>query len=332
MKPAEKNQNRTQERNGQDGRDVGKRGRGHRNEIAVGVAIVLAVLFVFFGVRFLEDRPLFGGTFQLTTEFDQANGLLPGNAVKISGVQIGEVKDVELLPEGHRVLVRMQIRDGVVVPQGSVATIEGVSALDNVSIGIKPGAEGQPPLEDGASIPSRPTASMMERVNSTLAGAENTFDHAESLIAGTERDVDVVLANMRSASGEVAAILQNERGRLHGTLIDLRSTSAQLDGLTAKLDRAAEEGGDSLAVAMEQLNAVMRRLDLAVGRLERSSSSLEAVMAQIESGRGTFGRLVYDESLYTRLDSAAVHLESILADFQKNPGKYLEQLELVDVF
>lgn len=141
-----------------------------------------------------------------------------------------------------------------------------------------------------------------------------------------------MLANMQVASSEAAALLESERARLHTTLADLRSTAAQMDALVAKLDRAAEEGGDSLAVAMRHLNTVMRRLDVSVGSVERSSSSLEHVVAQVESGRGTFGRLLYDESLYIRLDSAAMRLDAILADCKENPARYLDHLELVDVF
>lgn len=311
---------------------AGKRGTGRRNEVAMGIAIVVVVLFVFFGIRYLEDRPLFSGTYELVAEFDQADGLLRGSAVKISGVQVGEVSDVRLQPQGHRVDVRMRISDDVRIPEGSVASIQGLAALDNVSVAIEPGPEGAPALEDGAALPGSRQTSLVDRVDTTLAGAQQTFEGAESLIAETERDLGVILTNMQSASGDVAVLLRNERGRLHQTLVDLESTAAQLDVFAARLDRAATEGGDSLSVAVGELNDVMRRLQVVVGSLERGSADLESVLAHIESGEGSFGRFVYDASLYTRLDSAAVRLDAILAEFQKNPGKYLEKLELVDIF
>lgn len=94
----------------------------------------------------------------------------------------------------------------------------------------------------------------------------------------------------------------------------------------------AQEGGDSLVTAMHRLNDVMLRLDRTVVSLERSSTSLENVVAHVESGEGSFGRLVYNAPLYSRLDSAALRLDSILAEFQRDPGKYFRHLELIDIF
>jgi len=44
------------------------------------------------------------------------------------------------------------------------------------------------------------------------------------------------------------------------------------------------------------------------------------------------GRLIYDESLYSTLDSAAMRLDRILTEFQESPEKYLDHLELIDIF
>lgn len=321
-------------RAGADGRNAdgsGRRGSGHSNELAMGVAIVVTVLAVFFGVRYLEDRPVFRGTYELVSDFDRADGLLRGSSVKISGVKVGEVRDVELRQDNSQVRVIMRIRDGVRVPVGSTAVIEGLPALDDVGIAINTGSSAET-LEDGDVLSGMQQPSLVERVDTTLTGAQHTFEEVGALVSHTDRELSAVLANMRTASGEAAGLLQSERERLHQTIVDLRSTAGELDAAAAQFNQVAHQGGDSLVTAMNRLNGVMRRLDRTVVSLERSTSSLESVVRHVEAGEGTFGKFVYDASLYTRLDSAALRLDSILAEFQRDPGKYFRHLELIDIF
>jgi phospholipid/cholesterol/gamma-HCH transport system substrate-binding protein len=327
------------ERQASETHGAGKRGSGFRNEIAMGVAIVLTVLVIFFGVRFLEDRPVFSGTYDLFTELENAGGLLSGSAVTISGVEIGEITQIRLNDSGRGVRVRMEVDDGVTVLEGSVATIQGLAALDNVSIGIEPGPEGGRALEDGAVLPATMQTDLMGRVDSTLDAAEQTFGEATSLIAGTESDLGVILHDMRTAGSEAAMIMQDSRGRLRAALVDLQSAAsdlsllaAQMGGIAAQMESVADSGGDTLVVAMNKLNNIMQRLDVAVSSLERGSSGLESAVAHVESGEGTLGRLIYDESLYLTLDSAAMRLDRILTEFQESPEKYLDHLELIDIF
>jgi phospholipid/cholesterol/gamma-HCH transport system substrate-binding protein len=137
---------------------------------------------------------------------------------------------------------------------------------------------------------------------------------------------------MQVASGEAASFMQSERQRLHSTVADLQTAAASLDRFSGELDRLASENGDSLGVAVRNLNAMLLRLDVAVGSVERGSADMERMFAAINAGEGTLGRFVYDASLYSRLDSAAMHLDQLLLDFKNDPGRYLGTMELIDIF
>lgn len=320
-------------------KEVGKRSSGYRNEVAVGITIILAVLLVYFGVRFLEGEQLFGGTYDLFAELESAGGLTSGSSVKVSGVKVGEVTAIRLKEASRGVGVRMEIREGVEIPQGSVASLEGLSALDNVSIDIEPGPEGNPLLQDGDTLRTQRQRDLMGQVDSTLSDAQRTFRQAGSLVASTEQDLGLILREMRTASGEAAVLMQDSRGRVQSTLIDLRSAAAdlnrfavQMDSVAVNLDHVTGAGGDTLVVAVNRLNELMRRLDGVVLALEGGSTSLEAVAARMDSGDGTFGRIMADPSLYMRLDSAAMNLNEILSEFRNDPKKYLKHLELIDIF
>lgn len=318
---------------------AGQRKSGYRNEVATGLAIVLTILFVYFGVRYLEGRPIFGGTYDLFAEFESANGLSTGSSVEVSGVKVGEVTRIRLREASRGVRVRMEIEEDVAIPEGSVASIEGIGALDNVSIAIEPGPEGRPLLEDGDTLQTQPAGDVLGQVDSTLAGAREAFSEAESLISGTEQDLNIILREMQTASGEAALLMSDSRGRVRATLTDLQSAAADLNTFAAQmqvvahqLERTTGQGGDTLVTAINRLNALMERLDGVVVSLERGSTSLESFAVRADTSDGTLGRLMSDPSLYLRLDSAAMNLNEILSSFKEDPKRYLKHLELIDVF
>ncbi|HEX7069356.1 MAG TPA: MlaD family protein [Rhodothermales bacterium] len=321
-------------------RSVGRRRSGRRNEALIGIVIVLGVAALFFGVRFLEGRPFLKGTYRLVTELPASGGVGEGSDVRISGVKVGEVTRLELDPVTHRVTIELGIRDGIAIPQGSYANVRGIEALDDVHLAITtPESRAGAPLADGDRIPARSDPGLAQRADSTLAEVDETFERAQSLLTTTETGLTVVLANMQSATGEAAALMQAERERLHATVALLHETVTRLNDASNAFDRIAETGGDTLLVAMDRLSQAMRRLDAAATSLERGSADVERVMATVDSGSGTLGRLVNDPTLYARLDSAAARLDSaaarlggLLEDFQNDPGRYLKHMELIDVF
>jgi phospholipid/cholesterol/gamma-HCH transport system substrate-binding protein len=57
--------------------------------------------------------------------------------------------------------------------------------------------------------------------------------------------------------------------------------------------------------------------------LDRAATSLEAVLARVNAGEGTLGRLSRDDSLYVALTRAASEIGLLAADIRANPRKYL---------
>lgn len=336
------NKNRTQDpRSGDRNREEspGKRPSGYRNEVGMGLAVILTVLLVYFGVKFLEGENFFKGTYALFAEFESAGGLSEGSSVRISGMTVGEIADIRLKDGSRGVVVRMEIDDGVEVPAGSVASVGGISALDNASIDIAPGMANRPLLAHGDTVQTRDGGDLLGQVDSALNQARRTFSNAGSLVESTERDLGLILQQMQSASGDAAVLMDDSRGRIQATLLELQTAAtdlnrfaARMDSVAVNLDQTTGTGGDTLVAAVNRLNELMQRLDGVVASLERGSTDLELVAARMNSDEGTFGRLVSDPSLYTRLDSAAMNLNEILSEFKSDPKKYLEHLELVDVF
>ena len=58
-------------------------------------------------------------------------------------------------------------------------------------------------------------------------------------------------------------------------------------------------------------------------QLDAATASLQTILARMERGEGTLGKLSTDEALYVNLNTAAVALAELVADLQANPNKYI---------
>ena len=89
---------------------------------------------------------------------------------------------------------------------------------------------------------------------------------------------------------------------------------------------------DSLDVTVQRLNQSLNRLNRSLASFEQTSATLDTIANKLNDGDGTAGRLLNDPGLYMKLDSAATRTNSLLRDFQEDPGRYLNDMTLVKVF
>jgi len=113
------------------------RTREESHEIAVGTGVVLTALAL--GL-FLHLRPV-GATsgYELDVRLAKTDGLGKGSEVRVSGVKVGTVTDLDLDPKTYLATVRMNIRDGVSVPTDSALEVTSGGLLGNLYVAIFPG-------------------------------------------------------------------------------------------------------------------------------------------------------------------------------------------------
>lgn len=307
----------------------------YSKELQVGAALVLAILIFLFGVRYFQGIPVFSGTYDLFTTFDNAGGLVSGNPVTVNGVNVGLVKEVGLADGSQSARVRFQVDKGTEIPEGSTASVAGIAALGSVQLAISPGPVTNPLLEDGDALPGQSgdllgsltdrAPALVDRADTLLATANLTFGQAQTLLASTQGDIQQTLAALSRSANTLDRLLRAEQQRLDNVLANFEQLSGNLNTFTA-------ENQDSLAQTVQHINAALFRLDTNLASLETTTASLNAIMGKVERGEGTLGLLVNDESLYYQIDSTFNNLNSLIDDFKANPKRYLKDLKLVDVF
>lgn len=109
-------------------------------EVLIG-AIVIAVAA---GFAFYANQQTGGGapsgSYNLVASFSSASGLAPGTDVRVAGVKVGSVAGLELDPKTYQARVTLSIRDGVELPDDSLAKVDSESLLGGTFIALEPGA------------------------------------------------------------------------------------------------------------------------------------------------------------------------------------------------
>jgi phospholipid/cholesterol/gamma-HCH transport system substrate-binding protein len=150
-----------------------------RQHVLTGaIAMVLVVALVTVGIKGAFGA--FEGGYRLVGTFDAAGqGLLPGSDVKVRGVNIGEVRRIDLIDGAAR--ITLTIKDGQEVPEGASATIRPKTLFGEKFVDIDPSVApaGAPLLEDGGELTNTQGGFELEQVLAETYPLLKEIDPAE---------------------------------------------------------------------------------------------------------------------------------------------------------
>lgn len=310
-----------------------------RDEVIVGVFVTIALIVGVFGTLWLARRGL-SKSYPMYARFDWGNNLKVGQQVLLAGVQVGFVDQVELNPAGY-LDVTMSIDKGRQIPANATAVVQNEGFFGDKSIALHPCGDAPPPADRAAPA-----------ISGTAAGDGEPHCHPTSFLPPGDTiptgkpapTIDMILTRVDSMSGALDDVVQSVRISLvqKGGIDDLRQTIASTNALAQELTRVAAEQSKGLSLTLASLRRTANALDSAsidstvqnmqqttanlaalTNSLKSTTTRLDNVMAKIETGDGTMGRLINDPGVYNELRQSLARLDSLIADVKANPKRYI---------
>src|SRR5215471_6461412 len=141
------------------------------SELKVGVMAVIALaLTAVLVVAVGGASGFFWERYSLKTTFDNVQGLKSGAIVRVAGVEVGKVADVQLKGSGVEVDLSIKKENQSRITTDSRASIGSMSLLGEPLIDVSPASTGTP-LKDGDSIKSaKPAAQLSDVAASANSG------------------------------------------------------------------------------------------------------------------------------------------------------------------
>ena len=260
------------------------------NHIFVGgvvLALTLVTLLFIIWLAGFSD----GAQRQYDIFFKQSvDGLSKGSEVSFSGVPVGKIEDIALMPENPDfVRVRIAVKDRVPILQGTTATIASVGFTGVSQINLDGAMKGAPPIDQPGPngvpvIPTRPAA-LGELLNSAPKLLERlttlTERLTEFLSDRNQQSFEGILANVNKLSKSLA-----DRGpEIAATLAETRIAIHQAGDAAEKIGKLADTTNGMMD---SDIRPAMRNLNKAIAAAERSMTSLDAVMVEAKPGIRTF--------------------------------------------
>jgi phospholipid/cholesterol/gamma-HCH transport system substrate-binding protein len=235
-----------------------------KNPVIIG-AISLAVIAAFIMAAFrAEDLPLIGGGDTYHAAFSEAGGLKANDEVRVAGVRVGKVQEVDL--DGDHVKVTFLVDTGVEFGQATGAAIKVKTLLGAMYLALEPAGPGQ--LEEGAEIPRERTTSPYDVVQAFEGLADrsariDTDQLAESLntladlTENTPEEFRGALQGLSRLSSNIAA----RDAQLNSLLTNLRTVSGTLSDRRADLVTLMEDGDLLFRALVARRESISRLLD-----------------------------------------------------------------------
>ena len=239
-----------------------------------GIVGTTVLVLVVVAALNLNRLPLIGNSDVLHVEFAEAGGLKSGDAVMISGAQVGKVRDVHL--EGDHVVADIVITDGdVELGDRTEARIITMTLLGRAAVALEPRGAGE--LEAGDAIPVERTSSPYN-LTSTLNQLTETT---------AEIDKEQLAEALQQASATLSASSPDLGPALDGITALSTAVSANDDELRSLLDRADRVTG-VLAGRDQQIASLLGAGESLLSELDARH---EVLVSLLRSARGLASQL-----------------------------------------
>ncbi len=298
-------------------------------KLRLGIFVLIGFLIFTVTVYYIGSKQqLFGKTEILKANFNNVNGLQPGNSVRFSGINAGSVKKIEIISD-TLISVEMNIDSEVFrfIKKDAQASIGSDGLVGNMVVNILPGTGKMPSVKDGDLIQSEKKASaedLLKTLSKTNENAQaitrNFLEISEKINAGN--GTLGMLLNDQNAGND----LKNSLGDLRASIAYLKYSSKgttytinQLNQMISGLDRKENMIGilkDS-AVA-NKIKKVIVNLDHSSVNINRTVDNLNATINNAKNGKGAINYLSNDTVLVNNIDSTMNNINKASYNLNQN--------------
>lgn len=225
----------------------------------------------------------------LYANFKQVIGLEPKATVRLRGVPIGRVEEIE--NEIETVSVMLKVNPDIQIPKDSIATISTVGVMGEKFVNITPGKDTSQYLNDGDRIKGVEESGM----DAMFAGMEKTLDN-----------VDELLKAMRSIIGD-----ETFKKSVVDMSSNMKDASAHVNGLVESLEKTAKGNEDNINQMVSQMQSVLSKMDASMSHVEHMTSNIDKFAGDPQTA----------ENLKTTLQNISETSKSV-ADMAQNINKF----------
>ncbi len=291
-------------------------------EIKTAILVIGSILLFIWGYSFLKGRNLLSDYKTFYVEYENVEGLAASAPVTINGLVVGKVASISLQNTNGKLIAELQIKSDFPISKSSIIDIYEPGLIGGKQIQIIPNYNDKIMAKSGDTLRGGIKKGLTDLVGEKLTPlqqkVEKTVVSADSLLTSLNQVLDAqtkdnlknsianlnkTLAQFNEASISVNAILDKNKGKIDGTLTNINKVSSDFSQISDSLSKA--------------------NIGQTVKNLSETLAKVDKIMEDVQSGKGTLGKMMKDEALYSHLNKTTKELELLLQDLRLNPTRYV---------
>lgn len=294
-------------------------------EFKIGLFAVAIIIVSFFLINYLRGEDIFNREIEVSSRYENVEGLVPSAPVFIKGYKAGKVSEVTYDPAIGDFEVICSVRKEFRIPSDSRMTIYSVDIMGGKGVKIDLGTSYRF-AEDGDALAPAFEAGLMDGLAAGVGPLLDKVNHTLDSLSVT-------------VSGINALLSENNRAQISKTVAHLEKTMANVLSVSRTIEGRSEELASfisNLSILSEKLNSIAGKADTTVAGvntivsaisesdLQGVISSLKVLLDNMNDPDGTIGKLFVDNSVYDSVDTLLNDVDSLIRKIQENPKKYLK--------
>ncbi|OXG04820.1 phospholipid/cholesterol/gamma-HCH transport system substrate-binding protein [Flavobacterium araucananum] len=291
-------------------------------EIKTAILVIASILLFIWGYSFLKGKDLFANYKTLYAEYNNVEDLSASAPVTINGLTIGKVSKITINEVTGKLLVELQLKTDFPISKTSKASLYSPSLIGGKQIKILPNLADKDPAEDGQTLESVVELGLTEslggkfepiqqkldlmllNINTLVSGLNNVLDkQGQENLKKSLAELSQTMEQFHRASGSLNTILDTNKGQINGVVTNFNKMSSNFNKISDSLNKA------DLGKTVRNLNKTLAKVD--------------GIMSNLNSGKGTAGKLLNDDALYNNLAKTSKELELLLQDVRLYPTRYV---------
>lgn len=283
-----------------------------KKDIFIGIAGVIALLALFFGIKFLKGENLFDSNTYYYVHFSNAHGLVKSSAVYADGYQVGIVSDI-IYDYDHpgNVLVEISVDPKLKLRVGTRVQIDS-GLMGGCTLNVYPGSNLGSIYQRGDTIPGSEALGLMSKAADLVPQVQGLASKVDTLVVSLNRlvnnpDIPLILSNVEEVSKDLT--------------VTTRHLNSLLENDFPKLASTYNKVGENAIQLTEKLNGV--DIEGTLANVDKTVKDVDRMILQMQSPEGTLGALMKDRGLYDNLNHTVQSADSLLTDFKSRPKRYI---------